>query len=109
MENPGKTAPTFSNFFLIRWIRTLLVGILIVPVRIYQWIISPWLPKTCRYEPTCSQYAIEALREHGPLTGLLLGTKRIFSCHPWGGHGLDPVPPRGTPFAKLFTKQKHEN
>ena len=109
MENPGKTAPTFSNFFLIRWIRTLLVGILIVPVRIYQWIISPWLPKTCRYEPTCSQYAIEALREHGPLTGLLLGTKRIFSCHPWGGHGLDPVPPRGTPIAKLFTKQKHEN
>ena len=109
MENPGKTVPAFSNFFLIRWIRTLLVGILIVPVRIYQWIISPWLPKTCRYEPTCSQYAIEALREHGPLTGLLLGTKRIFSCHPWGGHGHDPVPPRGTPFAKLFTKQKHEN
>jgi putative membrane protein insertion efficiency factor len=109
MENPGKTALTFSNFFLIRWIRTLLVGILIAPVRIYQWIISPWLPKTCRYEPTCSQYAIEALREHGPLTGLLLGTKRIFSCHPWGGHGFDPVPPRGTPFAKLFTKQKHEN
>ena len=109
MENPGKTAPTFSNFFLIRWIRTLLVGILIVPVRIYQWIISPWLPKTCRYEPSCSHYAIEALREHGPLTGLLLGTKRILSCHPWGGHGHDPVPPRGTPFAKLFTKQKKEN
>ncbi len=109
MENPGKIAPTFSKFFLIRWIRTLLVGILIVPVRLYQWIISPWLPKTCRYEPTCSQYAIEALREHGPLTGLLLGTKRILSCHPWGGHGHDPVPPRDTPFAKLFTKQKHEN
>ena len=109
MDNPVKTVPTISNFFLIRWIRTLLVGILIVPVKIYQWIISPWLPKTCRYEPSCSQYAIEALREHGPLTGLLLGTKRILSCNPWGGHGFDPVPPRGTSFAKLFTKQKHEN
>jgi len=109
MENPGKVSPAYSNFFLIRWIRTLLVFILIIPVKIYQWIISPWLPKTCRYEPTCSQYAIEALRVHGPLTGLLLGTKRILSCHPWGGHGHDPVPPRSTPFAKLFTKKKHEN
>ncbi|MFO7671596.1 MAG: membrane protein insertion efficiency factor YidD [Bacteroidales bacterium] len=109
MEKPGKPGTAFYNFFLIRWIRILLVWILIIPVRIYQGIISPWLPKTCRYQPTCSQYAIEALREHGPVAGLLLGTKRILSCHPWGGHGHDPVPPRGTPFLKLFTKQKHEN
>ena len=109
MENQANTTTKFYNFFLIRWIRTLLVWILIVPVKIYQWVISPWLPKTCRYEPSCSQYAIEALREHGPFTGLLLGTKRILSCHPWGGHGHDPVPPRGTPFFTLFKKEKHEN
>ncbi|MCP4314151.1 MAG: membrane protein insertion efficiency factor YidD [Bacteroidetes bacterium] len=109
MKKPEKTGSAFYNFFLISWIRTLLVVILIIPVRIYQWIISPWLPKTCRYQPSCSHYAIEALREHGPFTGLLLGTKRILSCHPWGGHGHDPVPPRETPFVKLFTKQKHEN
>jgi putative membrane protein insertion efficiency factor len=109
MQNQQKQGSTSDGFFLIKWIRTLLVWILIVPVKIYQWIISPWLPKTCRYQPTCSQYAIEALREHGPITGLLLGTKRILSCHPWGGHGHDPVPPRGTPFVKLFSKQKNEN
>jgi uncharacterized protein len=109
MENREKTNSSFNNFFLIKWIRTLLIWVLIIPVRIYQWIISPWLPKTCRYNPTCSQYAIEALLEHGPVTGLLLGTKRILSCHPWGGHGHDPVPPRGTPFIKLFTKQKNED
>jgi len=94
------------NFILFRWIRQVLVFLLILPVRIYQWVISPWLPRTCRYEPTCSQYAIEALRVHGPVTGLLLGTKRILSCHPWGGHGYDPVPPRDTPFKSLFFKKK---
>lgn len=109
MEKQGNTRSGFYEFFLIRWIRFLLVWILIIPVKIYQWVISPWLPKTCRYEPSCSHYAIEALRVHGPLTGLLLGTKRILSCHPWGGHGHDPVPPPGTPFMKLFTKQKNEN
>jgi uncharacterized protein len=71
-------------------------------------LISPLLPKTCRYYPTCSQYAIEALKIHGPVIGLLLGTKRIFSCHPWGGHGFDPVPPKNTPFKKLFIQGKNE-
>jgi len=109
MQKQEKTSRSLNSFFLIKWVRILFVWILIIPVRIYQWIISPWLPKTCRYQPTCSQYAIEALREHGPITGLLLGTKRILSCHPWGGHGHDPVPPRGTPYVKLFSKQKNEN
>jgi len=109
MQNLEKKSRTLYDFFLIKWIRSLLVWILIIPVKIYQWIISPWLPKTCRYHPTCSQYAIEALREHGPVTGLLMGTKRILSCHPWGGHGHDPVPPKGTPFIKLFSKPKNEN
>ena len=91
-----------NNFFLIRWIRWLLVALLTVPIKIYQWIISPALPKTCRYHPSCSEYALEALHIHGPIKGLIMGTKRILSCHPWGGHGHDPVPPKGTPLFKIF-------
>jgi uncharacterized protein len=70
------------------------VFILIIPVRIYQWFISPLIPNSCRYTPTCSNYAIEALKVHGPLKGLWLATWRILRCNPWGGHGYDPVPPR---------------
>ncbi len=66
--------------------------ILMIPVRVYQLIISPILPNACRYDPTCSAYMIEALKVHGPIKGLFLGTKRISRCHPWGGHGHDPVP-----------------
>jgi len=62
-------------------------------IKIYQWIISPLLgPNKCRYQPTCSHYAIEALQKHGLFKGGFLATKRILSCHPWGGHGYDPVP-----------------
>jgi putative membrane protein insertion efficiency factor len=61
-------------------------------VRAYQLIISPNLPQSCRYTPTCSQYTIEALEKHGPIKGLFLSIKRILSCHPWGGSGYDPVP-----------------
>lgn len=102
MEVSGKANNRIMDFIVFRWIRSLLVIILIFPVKLYQWTVSPWLPKSCRYHPTCSEYAIEALRIHGPLTGLLLGTKRILSCHPWGGHGYDPVPSKGTPLTKLF-------
>jgi putative membrane protein insertion efficiency factor len=92
-----------NRFFLIKWIRWLLITLLMVPIKIYQWIISPALPKTCRYYPTCSEYALESLKIHGPIKGLIMGTKRILSCHPWGGHGHDPVPPKGTPLRKLFS------
>lgn len=68
--------------------------ILIAFVRFYQGAISPLFPGTCRYTPTCSQYMIEALKIHGPWHGLILGLKRFGSCHPWGGHGYDPVPPK---------------
>jgi len=68
--------------------------ILILPIRLYQAIISPWLPATCRFTPTCSAYAIEAINVWGPFKGLWLGFKRISTCHPWGGHGHDPVPKR---------------
>lgn len=67
---------------------------LVLLVRIYQWIISPIFPQACRYTPTCSSYMIEAIHVWGPLKGTYLGIKRIASCHPWGGHGHDPVPER---------------
>ncbi|CAA0181142.1 membrane protein insertion efficiency factor YidD [Tenacibaculum maritimum] len=64
----------------------------ILLVRFYQLAISRFTPATCRYTPTCSSYAIEALKEYGLLYGGWLAIKRIFSCHPWGGSGYDPVP-----------------
>lgn len=67
--------------------------ILIALVRFYQLAISPWTPAACRYTPTCSCYAIDALREHGALRGFWLAVRRIARCHPWGGFGYDPVPP----------------
>ena len=70
----------------------ILVTPFILLVRFYQLAISPWLGSNCRYQPTCSAYMIEALKEHGLLKGLWLGTKRIGRCHHWGGHGYDPVP-----------------
>lgn len=65
---------------------------LICPIRFYQRFISPLTPPSCRFTPTCSQYAVEALQKHGPLKGLYLAIRRILRCHPWGGHGYDPVP-----------------
>lgn len=61
-------------------------------IRFYQEAISPFLPSTCRYEPTCSSYFIEALQVRGLLYGSYLGVKRILSCNPWGKRGFDPVP-----------------
>lgn len=61
-------------------------------VRLYQLVISPWMPSSCRYHPTCSQYSIQAFREHGALKGLWLTIKRIGRCHPWSKGGHDPVP-----------------
>ena len=66
--------------------------ILILLVRFYQGAISPHFPACCRYTPTCSQYAIEAIQKHGALHGTWLAIKRICRCHPWGGSGYDPVP-----------------
>lgn len=69
-----------------------LVFLLILPVKFYQWVISPMIGPSCRYTPTCSAYTIEALKKHGPFKGLWLSIKRILSCNPWGGSGEDPVP-----------------
>jgi len=61
-------------------------------IKFYQYVISPAIGPKCRYTPTCSQYAIEALKKYGLFKGGWLAAKRIASCHPWGGHGHDPVP-----------------
>ncbi|HKK12810.1 MAG TPA: membrane protein insertion efficiency factor YidD [Flavobacteriaceae bacterium] len=61
-------------------------------IKVYQTLISPLVPATCRYQPTCSHYAKEALEKHGLFRGGWLAIKRILSCHPWGGSGYDPVP-----------------
>ncbi len=68
--------------------------ILIGLVRFYQLAISPWTPAACRFTPTCSGYALDALREHGAARGVWLTLRRLAKCHPWGGYGYDPVPPR---------------
>jgi len=60
--------------------------------RAYKLTLSPWIGRQCRYLPTCSDYAAEALIEHGPLRGGWLAARRLCSCHPWGGSGFDPVP-----------------
>ncbi|HIL86144.1 MAG TPA: membrane protein insertion efficiency factor YidD [Candidatus Marinimicrobia bacterium] len=64
----------------------------ILLIKFYQKIISPLTPATCRFQPTCSQYSIEALQKHGIFYGLFLMSKRILNCHPWGKSGYDPVP-----------------
>jgi putative membrane protein insertion efficiency factor len=65
---------------------------LIILIKIYQVLISPLIPPSCRFTPTCSQYTLEALKKYGILKGSWLGFRRIIKCHPWGGSGYDPVP-----------------
>ena len=91
IEKVFDTKPYLCNMAIIRRI---LSFPLILLVRFYQWVISPILPASCRYTPTCSAYMIEALQVWGPIKGTYLGVKRIASCNPWGGCGHDPVPQR---------------
>jgi len=77
---------------IINAIKLLFSALFTIIIRIYQFTISPFLPNSCRFTPTCSQYGIEAIKKHGPFKGGLLTIKRILRCHPWGGHGHDPVP-----------------
>lgn len=83
-----------GQFFLLLW---RLIGrffgfFFILLIRFYQLAISPILPSACRYTPTCSQYGLEAVKKYGAFKGGWLAIKRISRCHPWGGHGHDPVP-----------------
>ncbi|MDE5423510.1 membrane protein insertion efficiency factor YidD [Ancylomarina sp. DW003] len=77
---------------ILRALRKGILFIMILPIRFYQMFISPMTPSACRYTPTCSTYAMQALKTHGPFKGSYLAIKRILSCNPWGGHGHDPVP-----------------
>ncbi|KEO72357.1 membrane protein insertion efficiency factor YidD [Anditalea andensis] len=72
--------------------KTIIRKVFIFPILCYQYLISPLLPAMCRYTPTCSQYAKEAILKHGVIKGGWLAFKRIISCNPFGGHGHDPVP-----------------
>ena len=65
--------------------------IFVIPILLYQYLISPLIPISCRFNPTCSQYSKEAIIKHGIFKGLILSIKRIIKCHPWGGSGYDPV------------------
>lgn len=76
----------------MNFISTIFVKLMIFLIRIYQGAISPWLPNSCRYQPTCSEYTAQAIQKYGPIKGFWLGLKRISRCHPWGGHGHDPLP-----------------
>lgn len=77
---------------IIHGVSWVLVSLLLLPIWIYQKAISPYTPPSCRFTPTCSEYAKQALKKHGPIKGLWLAIKRISRCHPWGGSGYDPVP-----------------
>lgn len=77
---------------LIKIISRILVWLLLLPIRFYQVAITPYTPPSCRFTPTCSEYARQALIKHGPVKGLALAIWRILRCNPWGGSGYDPVP-----------------
>lgn len=78
-------------------LRRMSAGLLVLPLLFYQWFISPFFPPACRFEPSCSHYAVQALMLHGPWRGLVLALRRLARCHPFtwlgGSSGFDPVPP----------------
>jgi hypothetical protein len=71
---------------------TFAARILALPIRAYRMVFSPWVGFNCRYHPTCSAYALEALEKHGAVWGTWLAARRVARCHPWGGTGVDDVP-----------------
>jgi len=78
-------------------------ALLLLAIRGYRFFLSPWLGRSCRFLPTCSEYAMEAIERHGAFDGSLLAARRIARCHPLGGAGLDPVPSQG-PAARLWAR-----
>jgi len=72
--------------------KKILISPFILLIEFYRHFISPYKPPTCRFTPTCSQYALEAFKKHGPIKGFYLAIRRLLRCHPWGGSGYDPVP-----------------
>ena len=107
---------SYVNYYLctmIKLISSVFSFLLSLPVYFYRYSISPFLRPACRHEPTCSQYMLDALRIHGPVTGLIMGTGRILRCRPGGTHGWDPVPlfhfRRYRPLSAIFSRWKTEN
>ena len=78
--------------FLLSRLKAFLSWLLVLPIRFYQIAISPLLGPSCRFTPTCSEYARQAILKHGHFKGLYLAVRRLLRCHPWGGSGYDPVP-----------------
>lgn len=78
---------------MIRPVANCLTVVLRLSIRVYRVAISPLLPRTCRFYPTCSRYAMEAVARHGPVRGCYLAVRRLLRCHPWHPGGVDPVPP----------------
>lgn len=77
---------------MLRQITKIMSWLLCLLIIFYQRCISPFTPPSCRFTPTCSEYARQAIRKYGPLKGMYLALKRLLRCHPWGGSGYDPVP-----------------
>lgn len=86
-ERPGNFRKTFRDT-----VRKIAIFPFIFLIMFYRKCISPFTPPSCRFTPTCSQYALEAFRKHGPFKGLYLTVRRLLKCHPWGGSGYDPLP-----------------
>lgn len=76
---------------VLKYLKMALIAPFLLLIKIYQWCISPLFPSVCRFTPSCSQYAIDALRKYGPIKGLGKAAWRILRCNPWGGHGHDPA------------------
>lgn len=91
-DNPSPTPFLHWLQTALHWVSMAVVAVLLLPIWFYQKAISPYTPPSCRFTPTCSEYARQALLKHGPVKGLWLAIRRILRCHPWGGSGYDPVP-----------------
>ncbi len=79
---------------ILQYMHQVVIWLMILPIRFYKYSISPLIPNSCRHIPTCSEYAMEALKTHGVFRGSALAIWRILRCNPWGTEGYDPVPPR---------------
>ena len=77
---------------LLHYIKKIGIFLVLIPIYFYKYCISPLTPASCRFVPTCSEYALQAIKKYGPFKGGYLAIRRILRCHPWGGHGFDPVP-----------------
>lgn len=77
---------------IMRYLNHVMSGVVLILIRVYQALVSPLFPGSCRYRPTCSEYSYRAIMKHGFIGGSILTLRRLLRCHPWGGSGFDPVP-----------------